>query len=101
MYPDNDFKYEFFDETIAAFYKKEQDISRLLNWSAGLCIFISCPWLIGTGYLYHQYKDQGDRCAESAGRFGNTDRFLVIQRPGVAGVDRFRYRCATGLDGHE
>ena len=43
----NDFKYEFFDETIAAFYKKEQDISRLLNWAAGLCIFISCLGLLG------------------------------------------------------
>src|SRR6187401_3035688 len=47
IYPDNDFKYEFFDETIAAFYKKEQDISRLLKWSAGLCIFISCLGLLG------------------------------------------------------
>ncbi|HEY5772530.1 MAG TPA: FtsX-like permease family protein, partial [Chitinophagaceae bacterium] len=47
LYPDNDFKYEFFDETIAAFYKKEQDISRLLKWSAGLCIFISCLGLLG------------------------------------------------------
>jgi len=47
LYPDNDFKYEFFDDTIAKFYKKEQDISRLLNWSAGLCIFISCLGLLG------------------------------------------------------
>lgn len=47
LYPDNDFEYEFFDETIASFYKKEQDISRLLNWSAGLCIFISCLGLLG------------------------------------------------------
>lgn len=47
LYPDNDFKPEFFDETIAAFYKKEQDIKRLLNWSAGLCIFISCLGLLG------------------------------------------------------
>jgi ABC-type antimicrobial peptide transport system permease subunit len=48
LYPeDADFKYNFFDETIAAFYKKEQDISRLLKWSAGLCIFISCLGLLG------------------------------------------------------
>jgi hypothetical protein len=47
LYPDNDFTYEFFDETIAGFYKKEQDISRLLNWAAGLCIFISCLGLLG------------------------------------------------------
>jgi predicted permease len=47
VYPDEDFKYEFFDETIAAFYKKEQDTGRLLNWSTGLAIFISCLGLLG------------------------------------------------------
>ena len=48
LYPeDPDFKYKFFDETIAAFYKKERDVSRLLKWSAGLCIFISCLGLLG------------------------------------------------------
>jgi putative ABC transport system permease protein len=47
LYPEDEFKYEFFDATIASFYKKEQDISRLLNWSAGLCIFISCLGLLG------------------------------------------------------
>ena len=47
LYPDYEFKINFFDETIASFYKREQDISRLLNWSAGLCIFISCLGLFG------------------------------------------------------
>lgn len=48
LYPENDeFKYQFFDETIAGFYKAEQDISKLLKWSAGLCIFISCLGLLG------------------------------------------------------
>ncbi len=47
VYPEDDMKLYFFDETIAAFYKKEQDISRLLKWSAGLCIFISCLGLLG------------------------------------------------------
>jgi hypothetical protein len=47
LYPDDDIEISFFDETIAAFYKKEQDISHLLNWSAGLCIFISCLGLLG------------------------------------------------------
>jgi putative ABC transport system permease protein len=47
LYPDDDFKYDFFDETIAAFYKSEQNISHLLRWSAGLCIFISCLGLLG------------------------------------------------------
>ncbi|HET9825696.1 MAG TPA: ABC transporter permease, partial [Chitinophagaceae bacterium] len=31
IYPEEDFKYEFFDESIAKFYKKEQDTAKLLN----------------------------------------------------------------------
>ncbi|MBS1509483.1 MAG: ABC transporter permease [Bacteroidetes bacterium] len=47
LYPDNDFNYDFFDATIASFYKKESDISTLLSWSSGLSIFISCLGLLG------------------------------------------------------
>lgn len=47
VYPDEDYDPKFFDESIAKFYKKEQDISRLLNWSAGLAVFISCLGLLG------------------------------------------------------
>ena len=47
VYPDKEFSYTFFDDDIAAFYKKERDISQLLNWSAGLTIFISCLGLLG------------------------------------------------------
>lgn len=47
IYPEDDFKYQFYDESIADFYKEEQNISRLLKWAAGLCIFISCLGLLG------------------------------------------------------
>ncbi|MBC7849020.1 MAG: ABC transporter permease [Chitinophagaceae bacterium] len=47
LYPEDDFQYSFFDETIAKFYQTEQNISRLLKWSAALCIFISCLGLLG------------------------------------------------------
>ena len=47
VYPEDDFSYEFFDESIAKFYKKEQDTANLLNWSTGLAIFISCLGLLG------------------------------------------------------
>jgi putative ABC transport system permease protein len=47
LYPDNEFKSNFFDETVAGFYKREQDVARLLNWSAALSIFISCLGLLG------------------------------------------------------
>lgn len=47
IYPEDDFKYNFFDESIASFYKEERNISRLLKWSSGLCMFISCLGLLG------------------------------------------------------
>lgn len=47
LYPENDFDPQFFDATIARFYKDEENISSLLKWSAGLCILISCLGLLG------------------------------------------------------
>jgi len=47
VYPEDDFNYTFFDESIAAFYKNEQNVRRLLNWATGLCIVISCLGLLG------------------------------------------------------
>jgi hypothetical protein len=47
VYPDEQFNYRFFDESIAKLYKKEQDIARLLNWSTALSILISCLGLLG------------------------------------------------------
>ncbi len=47
LYPEDVFKFKFFDESIAAFYNTEQNIIRLLKWSSGICIFISCLGLLG------------------------------------------------------
>ncbi|MEO6347784.1 MAG: FtsX-like permease family protein, partial [Aquaticitalea sp.] len=47
FYPDEDFDYTFFDESIAKFYESEQHTSSLLKWAAGLAIFISCLGLLG------------------------------------------------------
>ena len=47
VYPDEDFNYQFFDETIAKFYASEQSTSTLLTWATGLAIFISCLGLLG------------------------------------------------------
>lgn len=46
-YPDDDFDYKFFDESIAKFYESEQHTSTLLTWATGLSIFISCLGLLG------------------------------------------------------
>jgi ABC-type antimicrobial peptide transport system permease subunit len=47
VYPDADIKINFMDETVAQFYKKEQSMSKLLNWSMGLSVLISCLGLLG------------------------------------------------------
>lgn len=63
VYPDEDFDYQFFDQSIAKFYKKEQDTAGLLNWCTGLAVFISCLGLLGL-VIYtttHRTKEIGVR----------------------------------------
>jgi putative ABC transport system permease protein len=47
VYPNDDFNYQFIDDTIAKFYTTEKNTANLLLWSAGLTIFISCLGLLG------------------------------------------------------
>ncbi len=47
VYPDDDCEYHFLDESIAKYYTAEQSMVRLLAWSTGLIIFISCLGLLG------------------------------------------------------
>jgi predicted permease len=47
VYPNDDFGYQFVDETVEKFYTAEQHISHLLLWATGLTIFISCLGLLG------------------------------------------------------
>ncbi|MEP6611851.1 MAG: FtsX-like permease family protein [Mucilaginibacter sp.] len=47
IYPEDDFDYHFYDESIAKFYDREQRTSKLLSWATGLSIFISCLGLLG------------------------------------------------------
>lgn len=47
IYPEEDFKYSFFDETIGKMYVREQQTARLLKWASALAIFISCLGLLG------------------------------------------------------
>jgi ABC-type antimicrobial peptide transport system permease subunit len=47
IYPEADFEYKFFDETIASFYESEQHTASLLKWATGLAILISCLGLSG------------------------------------------------------
>lgn len=47
IYPDVDFEYLFLDKKIENFYKKDQQLSALLAWSAGVAIVISCLGMLG------------------------------------------------------
>ncbi len=47
MYPDEDFNYKFYDDTIAKMYEQEQQTASLLSWATGLAVFISCLGLLG------------------------------------------------------
>ncbi len=47
VYPNDDYDYQFVDDSIAKFYKAEKNISSLLAWATGLTIFISCLGLLG------------------------------------------------------
>lgn len=47
VYPNDDFNYEFVDETVNKLYTNEQNISTLLSWATGLSILISCLGMLG------------------------------------------------------
>lgn len=47
VYPDNVFEYNFLDDEIAAFYKKEDLLGKLTGSAAALAIVISCVGLLG------------------------------------------------------
>ncbi len=62
-YPDEEFKYEFLDESIANAYDQVQHTSQLLSWATGLTIFICCLGLLGL-VIYtttHRAKEIGIR----------------------------------------
>ncbi len=47
VYPDNVFEYDFLDDEVAAFYKKEDLLGKLTGSAAVLAIVISCVGLLG------------------------------------------------------
>jgi len=47
VYPDDDFEYHFFDESISKLYDNEQRTSTLLTWATGVSVLISCLGLLG------------------------------------------------------
>ena len=47
LYPNKDFDYTFYDETLNKLYDADRRLSTLLKWATGLAIFISCLGLLG------------------------------------------------------
>jgi ABC-type antimicrobial peptide transport system permease subunit len=47
QYPENVFRYQFIDQTIASFYEEEQKTASLFKIFAGIAIFIGCLGLFG------------------------------------------------------
>src|SRR5690606_32380149 len=47
LYPENDCKYTFLDETIANLYQRERRLSQLLSWAVGISVFIAALGLFG------------------------------------------------------
>ena len=63
VYPGEEFEYDFLDKSIANFYKREENTSRLLKWATGLTVLISCLGLLGL-VIYttnHRVKEIGIR----------------------------------------
>lgn len=47
VYPNEQFEFKFFDNTIAGFYVKEQKTAAILNTATSMAILISCMGLLG------------------------------------------------------
>jgi putative ABC transport system permease protein len=47
IYPGGEWSYAFLDDTVAKWYKADQDMAHLLYWATGLAILISCLGLLG------------------------------------------------------
>lgn len=47
IYPDDEIRLNFMDDTIERFYRQERKTATLLNWATGLAILISCLGLLG------------------------------------------------------
>jgi ABC-type antimicrobial peptide transport system permease subunit len=63
IYPPESFSYKFYDETIAAMYKDERNLSMLIDLATGISVFISCLGLFGLAVLtaYQRTKEIGVR----------------------------------------
>ncbi|XWW43869.1 ABC transporter permease [Fibrella sp. USSR17] len=62
-YPDDAFKYEFYDDSMQHLYREEQTLSRVINLATAVAILISCLGLFGLATLtaFQRTKEIGIR----------------------------------------
>jgi ABC-type antimicrobial peptide transport system permease subunit len=62
-YPDTPFDYQFYDQTLADFYKQERQLTRIINLAMGIAILLSCLGLFGLATLtaHQRTKEIGIR----------------------------------------
>ncbi len=68
------------DEDIEKFYTSEKNISKLLSWATGLCIFISCLGLLGLVMHSTQPSDKGNWSKKGFGCQHTTDHNITVDR---------------------
>ena len=61
IYPDDDFEYHFFDETIGRLYATRAAYFHITYLGYGFIDRYQLPWLVGTGYLHHQPAHERNR----------------------------------------
>lgn len=63
FFPDAAFDYEFYDQTMEAFYKQDRQLSRVVNLATAIAILISCLGLFGLATLtaHQRTKEIGIR----------------------------------------
>ena len=63
FFPEDTFSYNFYDESIASMYKKEQQLQKLTNISTAMAIIISCLGLFGLATItaFQRSKEIGIR----------------------------------------
>jgi hypothetical protein len=91
VYPGEEFSYDFLDKSIANFYEREENISRLLKWATGLTA--------GPRHLYHQPQGERNWHPQSAGRIGLTDRSHIVEGFYQTGGTRLCHRHSDSLVG--
>lgn len=115
LYPDEKFKYDFLDDTIAAFYRSEERTAKLVGTATTVAILISCLGLFGLASYttLQRTKEIGIRKVLGASALSIVNllsrEFLIlisiafiiavpfVYFAGDAWLSRFAYRTSIGF----